>query len=140
MTAHELDVIQPQPWRWENFPYAELVRVCTGGVRMVPAFLDRLQALRLSFQRPIVLTSAYRSPEHNLKVSTTGAAGPHTTGRAVDVLISGVGALDLVAMAWGHGFTGIGLKQHGQHDKRFLHLDDLTPGPDRPRPWIWTYP
>lgn len=133
------DVLPPQPWPWENFPHAELSRVSTGGVRMVPAFLDRLQTLRLSFQHPIILTSAYRSPEYNLRVASTGANGPHTTGRAVDILIQGADALDLIGRAWVNGFTGIGLKQHGPHNGRFVHLDDLPAGPDRPRPWIWTY-
>jgi hypothetical protein len=44
----------------------------------------------------------------------------------------------LTKLAMQHGFTGIGLKQHGA--SRFLHLDDLPNGnPTGPRPWIWTY-
>ena len=133
------DVLQPEPWRWPDFPHEELSRVSVGGVRMVPAFLDRLQTLRLSLQRPIILTSAYRSPECNLQVASTGADGPHTTGRAVDILIAGADALDLIGRAWVNGFTGIGLKQHGPHGRRYVHLDDLLSAPGRPRPWIWTY-
>lgn len=36
------------------------------------------------------------------------------------------------------GFTGIGIKQHG--DNRFIHLDDLREPDHAPRPTIWTYP
>ena len=133
------DVLHSQPWRWPNFPHDEVARVCHGGVRMVPCFLDRLQTLRLSYGKPIILTSAYRAPEYNLQVSTTGTQGPHTTGRAVDILVCGEDALDLIGRAWVNGFTGIGLKQHGPHNKRFVHLDDLPDNVNHPRPILWTY-
>lgn len=122
-------VLLPGEWRWKDFPHGELSRVCGGGVRMDPAFMDRLQELREEFALPMVLTSAYREGDPNA----------HGFGRAVDVGISGAVARRLVALAVIHGFNGIGMRQHGRHDKRFVHLDDLEGAPGRPRPWIWTY-
>ena len=37
------------------------------------------------------------------------------------------------------GMTGIGIKQHGPHNKRFIHLDNLD-NSTHPRPTIWSYP
>jgi zinc D-Ala-D-Ala carboxypeptidase len=105
--------------------------------KMDPAFMDRLDILRRKWDKPMVLTSAYRCPVHNQKVSSTGPKGPHTTGRAIDVVVRGADALGLLVLALECGFTGIGVQQKG--DVRFLHLDDLPPGPGRPRPTIWSY-
>ena len=95
--------------------------------------MRRLDALRHSFGEPMIVTSGYRCPAHNDNVSTTGLDGPHTTGRAADIGISGAAALDLVLLS---NFGGLGINQKGPHEKRFIHLDDLD-GPTRPR--IWSY-
>lgn len=122
-------------WAWPNFSPAELADRVSGELRVEEEFLDRLQDLRLRVGFPLPVTSGYRSPEHNAKVSSTGLAGPHTTGRAVDIGLSGVNVVVLVRAAFELGFTGIGLKQHGTG--RFVHLDDLD---IELRPRIWTYP
>jgi hypothetical protein len=100
-------------------------------------FMRRLDMLRERYGMPIFVTSGFRSPRYNAQISRTGASGPHTTGHAVDIRVAGNDALDLIALAVGLGFTGVGVKQHGTG--RFLHLDDLPGGPGRPRPWIWSY-
>ena len=110
-----------------------------GDHRMDPEFMNRLERVRHEYNKPMRLSSAYRSPEHNAKVSSTGTTGPHTTGRAVDVLVSGSDALDLIDCAIFNGITGIGISQKGPHDKRFVHLDDLPDAPGQPRPWVWSY-
>ena len=102
------------------------------------AFLEKLDELRARVGFPLIVSSGYRCPEHNQAVSSTGPSGPHTTGHAVDFAISGREAYDLVHVAariW--VASGIGLKQHGPHESRFIHLDDL---PSHPRPNVWTYP
>lgn len=121
--------------RWPNFTEAELSCHGTGECKMNDEFMDRLQALRDAFGVPMRISSAYRSPAYNAQVSSTGTDGPHTTGRAVDVLISGPQAVRLVGLALGLGFTGIGVSQKGPHEKRFVHLDDLETG----RPTMWSY-
>jgi uncharacterized protein YcbK (DUF882 family) len=97
--------------------------------------MPKIVQLRRQLGFPFVVTSAYRCPHHNARVSSTGSAGPHTTGRAIDIAVQGKQALDLLHAALeSRQFTGIGVNQKGAG--RFLHLDDLVqPG----RPAIWTY-
>ncbi|MEO5333845.1 MAG: D-Ala-D-Ala carboxypeptidase family metallohydrolase [Magnetococcus sp. YQC-5] len=106
---------------------------------MVPAFMEKLETLRLAFGKPMPVSSGYRCPMHNAQASHTGLSGPHITGKAVDIQVSGADAYHLLALALSHGFTGIGLSQRGEHSSRFLHLDMIEPGPGRPRPAAWTY-
>ncbi len=132
MPTHPLD------WsRWPHFAEAEMRCKGSGRCAMDPTFMDRLEALRVAFGRPMPVTSGYRAPEHNAKVSATGRDGPHTTGRAVDVAVAGAEALTLVGLAIARGFTGIGVAQKGA--ARFIHLDDLSPGGRHPRPALWSY-
>ena len=107
-----------------------------GKCEMDAVFMIRPEELRRAFGKPMRLSSAYRCPDHNERISKTGRTGPHTTGRAVDVLVSGEDAYRLVRLALEHGFTGIGIAQRGPHERRFIHLDDLD-GPTRP--WVWSY-
>lgn len=123
------------PWRWPNFTPTELACKGTGRLYFNQDTLDRLQALRDQFGRPLVLTSAYRAPEHNAKVSTTGTTGPHTTGRAVDIkAVDARTRYLIVTLAIELGFTGIGIA------KTFIHLDDVPHGNAViPRPALWLY-
>lgn len=125
-------------WRWSNFARAEMTCQCgCGRADMVPEFMDKLQALRMLFEKPMRVTSAYRCPDHNAKVSGTGRTGPHTTGRAVDIGIRGFDSHALLTLAMRMGFSGVGVNQKG--GARFLHLDDLPDGPGCPRPTVWSY-
>jgi uncharacterized protein YcbK (DUF882 family) len=126
-------------WPWANFTPEEMRCRGTGRLIVDRDFMDRLQTLRdlLGFALPV--TSGYRTPDYNAQVSTTGHAGPHTTGRAADIAIYGERGFLLLARVKKLGFTGLGVKQHGPHVLRFIHLDDLADG-DRPRPTIWSYP
>ncbi|MBF0164457.1 MAG: DUF882 domain-containing protein [Magnetococcales bacterium] len=126
-------------WKWPHFKKAEMQCQCgCGKAAMDPEFMDRLHRLRLNYGKPIHVSSGYRCPSHNNAVSHTGDGGPHTTGRAVDIRISGAEAVDLLRKAVYLGFTGIGVSQQGAHESRFLHLDDLG-APSWPRPGIWSY-
>lgn len=122
-------------WRWPNFIPAEFICPCCKEQKMEPEFLDRLQALRTAYGKPIPITSGYRCPKHNGRVSDTGETGPHTTGRAVDIGARGGDAVSLLREALKLGFTGFGIDQKGP--TRFIHLDDLPGG--YPRPNIWSY-
>ena len=112
------------------------VNCCGGRADMSPDFLRHLQRLRDSYGRPMPVTSGYRCPSHNIRSSSTGSTGPHTTGRAVDIKIAGEDAFNLLRIYLLTGMRGIGLQQHGPGPGRFIHLDDLD-GSTRPR--IWTY-
>ena len=125
---------------WPHFSNAELTCQCgCDRQEMVPSFLDKVEILRVAFGKPMPVTSGFRCPNYNQQASTTGLSGPHTTGKAVDIQVSGADAYHLLGLAIRHGFTGIGLSQKGQHGSRFLHLDAIEPGPGRQRPTIWTY-
>jgi len=120
----------------EHFSDKELQCHCgCGKQEMKIGFMSLLESLRMTFNYPMIISSAYRCPAYNEKVSTTGKHGPHTTGCAVDVVISGRRAYELLRLAFVCGFTGIGIQQKG--DKRFIHLDSLMV--DYPRPRIWSY-
>lgn len=108
------------------------------GANMDLDFLENIDELRHRCKFPIIISSGYRSPEYNAKVSSTGATGPHTTGKACDIKVYGKRAHRLLEVAFTMGvFTGIGVKQHGSNGGRFIHLDSLPDGDLRP--WIWGY-
>lgn len=98
-------------------------------------FMNQLAKLREKVGA-LVLSSAYRCPDYNAKVSSTGLNGPHTTGCAADISCRGERALFILSNAFKLGFTGIGISQNG--NARFIHLDTLT-APKYPRPNIWSY-
>ena len=105
-----------------------------GLVEMNTDFLYKLDNLRKDFGKPIIISSGYRCPQHNEAVSSTGLGGPHTTGKACDILVSGHDAYDLLKLVVNHGFKGIGINQKGP--SRFIHLDMID---SNLRPWLWSY-
>ena len=131
--------VQPDEWPWLNFTPAEMACKEDGTLEIHTDFMDKLQAVRTALAHPMVITSGFRTPEYNRKVSKTSYDGPHTTGRACDIKVYGPRMLEILALALEHGFTGIGLKQKGPLHLRFIHLDDLDKALGRPRPWCWTY-
>jgi len=122
----------------KNFSDKELSCSHCGENKFDQKTLDALQELREAIGKPIKLSSAYRCPEHNDKVSGSGKSGPHTTGCAVDILCSGKGAHEILtfAMIRSSIWKGIGVSQKGEHKSRFLHLDTLETDM---RPWVWSY-
>lgn len=121
--------------KWRHFKIEEFDCKCCGKNEMQDNFIDKLDALREFCQFPLIVSSGYRCPTYNDRISTTGLHGPHTTGRAVDFAIAGSKAHRLLMQAFRlNGFSGIGINQKGLG--RFIHLDDLQNGQ---RPWIWTY-
>ena len=123
--------------RWPNFSFAEMACSETGECGMDKATMDRLQLLRSHYGSPLTITSGYRSPRHSIEAAKK-APGSHVRGRAVDIACAGVDAFEVLTEALAVGFTGIGVKQKGEH--RFLHLDDLGLGEHTaPRPTIWSY-
>ena len=123
-------------WPWPNFSADELRCKETGELAMLPSFMDRLQALRTAYGKPMPVSSGYRSKLHSVERQKR-TAGTHAMGCAVDVAVSGRDALRLIELALQHGFTGIGVQQRGEG--RFIHLDDAPNAPHRPRPHIWSY-
>ena len=125
--------------RYPNFSRAEFLCRCgCGRADMDPNFMTWLQGLRDVFKRPMIVSSGFRCPEYNARVSSTGTDGPHTTGKAVDIAVAGAAAFYLLSLAIMRGVQGVGPKQHGPWGARFIHLDMLADG-DHPRPRLWTY-
>lgn len=100
-------------------------------------FLEELDQLRTIYGKPLIVSSGYRCPDHNAKVSSTGRTGPHTTGHACDFAVSGGDSLLLLRVALVLDFTGIGINQKGAG--RFIHVDDLPNRAGQPRPTLWSY-
>lgn len=103
-------------------------------------FMLELIRIREIADFPFNVTSAYRCPNYNDRISTTGRDGPHTTGHAVDILVTGRKTVILLKLVLkSEFFTGIGINQRGPRNKRFIHIDNLEATENRPRPWLWTY-
>ncbi|MDP2715526.1 D-Ala-D-Ala carboxypeptidase family metallohydrolase [Rheinheimera sp.] len=119
---------------YPNFTESEFACKHTGECKMQPAFMERLQTLRIAYGKPMQISSGYRSPSHPIEAIKT-KPGVHSSGRACDVVVRGADALKLIELAIKHGFTGIGVNQKGA--SRFIHLDDLTNADSRPT--IWSY-
>lgn len=97
-------------------------------------FLNELDDLRHECGFAFIISSGYRTPEYNNRVSSTGLTGPHTTGKAADILVSRGNAYKVLKYALKAGcFSGIGIKQTGEN--RFIHLDMV----ERPQNIIWSY-
>ncbi len=92
------------------------------GFEMNSDFMKHLDELRELCQFPFILTSAYRCPEHNNKVSNSGSDGEHTTGFAVDIAVNGHQAYLLLDKVYKQGyFTRIGIDRKSGKDG-YIHL------------------
>lgn len=122
----------------EHFKDYELKCKHCGENHMKPEFLDSLEDIRRAYGRAMTVSSGYRCPTYNARKSSTGLSGPHTTGSAIDIAISGKDAYLLVRLAMIHGMKGIGIKQKGPWSGRFIHMD-MCEQDNIPRPRIWSY-
>lgn len=108
---------------------------CDG--EMDDIFMSLLIELREICDFSFHLSSAYRCPAHNKDVGASSRSA-HVLGRAVDVIVSGIRARELIGKL-PDGLTGVGLNQSGAFEERFIHLDNLSGSIDQPRPTVWTY-
>ena len=105
-------------WRWPNFSPREIACKGTGRVLVNEDALDRLQALRDDLGVPLIVRSAYRSPEHNASVG--GARRSlHMQGIAFDIAMSNHNPSAFDAAARKAGFTGFGTYPRSG----FMHID-----------------
>ena len=105
-------------WRWKNFSPAEIACRGTGQLKLHPEALDKLQALRDRLGKPLIVRSAYRSPEHN---RTVGGAphSKHMDGTAFDIAMSNHDPVAFEAAARAVGFLGFGYYPRSG----FMHID-----------------
>jgi uncharacterized protein YcbK (DUF882 family) len=119
--------------RYPNFKADEFKCSHCGDNEIKEELLDKLQALRSRYGKPMRITSGYRCPRHPIEAAKS-APGPHSSGLACDVGVEGADAHKLLGLALDAGFKGIGVQQKGTG--RFLHLD-LVSSPNRPT--VWSY-
>ncbi|MFN7177538.1 MAG: YcbK family protein [Thermaurantiacus sp.] len=105
-------------WRWPNFSPAEIACRGTGQLKLHPAALDRLQALRNRLNKPLIVRSAYRSPGHNRAVGGAPAS-KHMDGTAFDIAMANHDPVAFEAAAREVGFLGFGYYPRSG----FMHVD-----------------
>ena len=105
-------------WHWPDFSPAEIACRGTGGVRINADAMDRLQALRDALAKPLIVQSAYRSPEHNRAVGGARAS-KHMEGAAFDISMANHDPVAFEAAARAVGFLGFGFYPRSN----FMHID-----------------
>jgi hypothetical protein len=105
-------------WRWPNFSPAEIACRGTGQIKLHPEALDKLQALRDRLGKPLIVRSAYRSPEHNRAVGGAPRS-KHMDGTAFDIAMSNHDPAAFEAAARAVGFLGFGFYPRSG----FIHID-----------------
>jgi uncharacterized protein YcbK (DUF882 family) len=105
-------------WRWANFSPADIACRGTGSIRIDPAALDKLQALRDRLGKHLIVRSAYRNPEHNRRVGGAPAS-KHMLGTAFDIAMVNHDPAVFEAAARTVGFRGIGSYPRSG----FMHID-----------------
>jgi len=105
-------------WRWRNFSPAEIACRGTGELKLHPAALDKLQALRDCLGKPLIVRSAYRSPEHNRNVGGASRS-KHMDGMAFDIAMSNHDPAAFETAAREVGFLGFGFYPRSG----FIHID-----------------
>lgn len=129
--------VKPEQWPWIHFTPEEIACRGTGKLIAHTIAMDMLETLRIDLGKPIILNSAYRSPEHNKTVG--GEANSYHMAKRVNLQGDMVMAFDcsmanhepaaFEAAAKRAGFAGIGhypLTKDGRHN--FMHIDN---GPKR---------
>lgn len=103
-----------------NFTFDELQKVSSCPAYFNKTSLERLQRAREIAGIPFVITSAYRSQEHEFSHGRNGTSA-HTLGRAFDIACTTPRARwKIVHAAITAGFNRIGI------GKNFIHVDDST--------------
>ena len=114
---HWRDVPERQ-WRWKNFSPAEIACRGTGQLKIHLEAMDKLQALRDRLGKPLIIRSAYRSPEHNRAVGGAKAS-KHMDGTAFDISMANHDPVSFEAAAREVGFQGFGYYPRSG----FIHID-----------------
>ncbi len=105
-------------WRWPNFSPEEIACRGDGKIRINEPALDKLQALRDKLEVPLIVHSAYRSPDYNRRVG--GAKhSMHLQGAAFDISMANHDPESFETEARAVGFTGFGFYPR----QNFMHID-----------------
>ena len=105
-------------WRWPNFSAAEIACRGTGAIKINTEAMDKLQALRDRLGKPLIVNSAYRSPEHNTRVRGAKRS-KHLEGTAFDISMANHDPASFEKAARAEGFLGFGTYPRSG----FMHID-----------------
>jgi zinc D-Ala-D-Ala carboxypeptidase len=84
---------------------------------MNSGFMSKVQHLRDLYNKPLILNSAYRCPQHH-EEARKAHPGVHNQGVAVDIEVgNGAEAYQLQKLAYSLGFTGVA------YGDGFVHID-----------------
>ena len=112
------DDVPDSVWRWPSFSPAEIASRDAGAIRINTEAMDALQSLRNRLGKPLIVRSAYRSPEHNRAVG----GAPHSKyldGAAFDIAMSNHDPVAFETAARAVGFLGFGFYPRSG----FMHVD-----------------
>ena len=115
--AHWTDV-PADDWLWPHFSPQEVACRGTGRLVVNPAAMDALERLRHALGAPMILRSAYRSPEHNRAVGGAPRS-KHMEATAFDVAMANHDPRRFEALARDCGFQGFGFYPRSG----FMHVD-----------------
>ncbi|QEW27820.1 YcbK family protein [Roseovarius indicus] len=105
-------------WPWANFSPREMASKREGELKLNTRAMDMLQQLRNQLGRPLIVVSAYRSPEHNRAVG--GAKhSKHMLGEAFDIRMDNHDPIRFEEAARAVGFQGFGFYPASG----FMHID-----------------
>ena len=126
---------EPSNWdqNWVNFQPKEVSCSHCGELKIHSDIMDLLQEARNDLG-PLSITSGYRCSEHNSSVSSTGANGPHTTGKAIDISVRDSQHRKVLIDYFAPQVTGLGIA------KSFFHIDLLYEEDGfemRPNSWVY---
>jgi zinc D-Ala-D-Ala carboxypeptidase len=117
-TFHHFRDVPHGLWRWKHFSPAEIACRGTGQLKLHPEALDRLQALRDRLGKPLIIRSAYRSPQHNHSVGDAPRS-KHMDGTAFDIAMANHDPVAFAEAARAVGFLGFGTYPRSG----FMHID-----------------
>jgi len=108
--------------RLDNTPTPEALRALQTTAEM-------LERIRTTLGRPIIVTSAYRSPAVNRAVGGA-TSSDHMAGQAADIVVPAFGTPHLVASALAPLVSVLGIGQlilEGVKGKQWVHVSTRTP-------------
>lgn len=117
---------------YKNFTKKEFDCKSTGENNMQHDFMVILEAIRKDYNKPMRVTSGYRSKTHPIEAKKLHSNGEHTQGTCADIYCdNGSDRYALVTIALRHGITRIGIAS------TFIHLG--VGGNKLPNYVIWEY-
>jgi len=105
-------------WHWPDFSPEEIACRGDGAIQINEPALDLLQALRDRLGVPLIVHSAYRSPDYNRQVGGAKQS-MHLQGAAFDISMANHDPANFEAAARVVGFTGFGFYPR----QNFMHID-----------------